>query len=662
MKRKRVGVLFVVALIAIGFLVGTLMAANVASPNAARISREQQIEILAVASEESGLAASFEATSDDCRFEIRYGLYLCRPERSTSSPERDPQAAVRALRLLGSSTGVLLVPDSENDRVMAFHPATGDLVDPNFIPPDAQHLFTPRKAILSAAGNTILISDQAEGVVHEYDVFGNHKRIFAPAGGPDASIMENIRGIALRPNGNLLVTVGAGDNDDAVVEFDVNGNYVGNFVARGSGGLNSPFDVYLRSGDWLVGGIASDAVHRYAINSGNYISDLTPIDTFPEQIAETPGGNVLVANFNGTEAGIVEYTPVGALVGIYDPASFYRGVYELSNGNLLVSADDGVLEIDRSGAVVDVKLDGVTAQYIEHLMVEEPLLAGTKTGPRSVVIGDPLTYTITVGNFGVTSTNTTISDAIPSGTAFVQDSLSCVGGSGGSCDYEPAEDVVSWNGGINAQQAVTITFSVDTDNAVCEVPINNVAVVDDPEATSPNFLVHDAAAWDLVESNDFESDDGGLVSNTPPGEWAWGTLVSTPGSPQTAHSGSKLWATNLSGTITSEPSQHLLTRTLELDDNPAELVWWDWWDGDGADSGTVTVAGSVVYSVTINQHEWMFHSVDLTPWQGATVDVVFRYEALGISAGGAGWYIDDAVLSRCVEAPILVHFPIVAND
>jgi hypothetical protein len=35
--------------------------------------------------------------------------------------------------------------------------------------------------------------------------------------------MQNIRGIALRPNGNLLVSVGAGANANSIAEFDTSG-------------------------------------------------------------------------------------------------------------------------------------------------------------------------------------------------------------------------------------------------------------------------------------------------------------------------------------------------------------------------------------------------------------------------------------------------------
>ena len=263
--------------------------------------------------------------------------------------------------------GLLLIPESTNDRVMAFDPATGDLVNADFIPADPANLSTPIQAILAADGNSILVSDQIEDVVQQYDLNGAYLGVFAPAGGVDNSILDNVRGIALRPNGNLLVTVGSGSNDDAVAEFDTGGNHVGNFVANGAGGLDSPFDVLPRAGDYLVGGITSDKIHAYDL-TGAPGPDFAAVDSFPEQLAQTTSGNVLVGNFLGTQEGVMEFTAGGSLVGVYDPPGLggYRGVYELPNGNILTTNGNGVHEIDRLGNLVETKVSGVSARFISH--------------------------------------------------------------------------------------------------------------------------------------------------------------------------------------------------------------------------------------------------------------------------------------------------------
>lgn len=288
-------------------------------------------------------------------------------------PERDPAAHQQALGML-PDTGLLLIPESTNDRVMAFDPMTGDLVDADFVPADPANLTTPIHAILSADGASILVSDQTGDVVQQYDLAGNHLGIFAPAGGADPTILDNIRGIALRPNGNLLVTVGSGANDDAVAEFDTAGAFLGNFVANGAGGLDSPFDVFERaSGTFLVGGITSDTVHEFDA-AGAPLPDFAPLDTFPEQIYETPSGNILIGNFSGTQEGVVELDSGGGLVGVYDPPSLggYRGAYELPNGNILTTNGGGVHEIDRGGNLVETKIAGVSARFIEFVGGSDP--------------------------------------------------------------------------------------------------------------------------------------------------------------------------------------------------------------------------------------------------------------------------------------------------
>jgi len=268
---------------------------------------------------------------------------------------------------LGPGVDLLLVPDSTADRVMAFDPTTGDLINADFIPADPTNLSTPKAAILHSGASSILVSDQIDDVVQQYDANGTYIGVFAPAGGPNPAILDNILGIAYRPNGNLLVTVDSGTNQDSVAEFDPGGSYLGNFIANGAGGLDAPFDVVIRASDVLVSSINTDQVLRYDLN-GVFQGVFAPVNNFPEQIAQAAGGNVLVANFGGVE-GIYEYQADGTFVASYDPPglSGYRGVYELPNANLLVTTSSGVHEITRANTVVETKISVTGAQYIEFV-------------------------------------------------------------------------------------------------------------------------------------------------------------------------------------------------------------------------------------------------------------------------------------------------------
>jgi hypothetical protein len=322
------------------------------------------------------------------------GLDMTPPE---VSGERDPVAAEWARYLL-LRNGLLLIPDWSNDRVMAFDSTTGDLVDANFIPSDPTNLSSPKNAILGPTGDSILVSDQIEDVVQEYALDGSYIGVYAPAGGPNTAIVDNMRGIHLDIFGNLLVTVASGANADAVATFDLGGNYTGNLIANGSGGLDSPFDINWRMAavEWMVPASTSDAIHRYD-PVGNYVADLAPIDNFPQQVTEIANGNVLVADFLGAQEGIVELQPDGTVVGIYDPPTVggYRGVYELPNGNILTTNGDGVYEIDRNGNLVDTKITGMSAHFIELVTLQTDC-----TNPSDIpwLSTDPITGTVPVAS------------------------------------------------------------------------------------------------------------------------------------------------------------------------------------------------------------------------------------------------------------------------
>ncbi len=313
-------------------------------------------------------------------------------------PARDPAAHAAARRLL-LTTGLLLVPDSTNDRVMAFDPTTGNLVDADFIPADSTNLSTPKNAILSASGDSILVADQIKDVVQEYDLDGNYLGVFAPAGGVNTAILDNIIGIDLQPNGNLLVTVTGGTNQDSVAEFDTSGNYLGNFVANAAGGLDGPFDVYPRTADWLVPGINSDNVLSFDL-TGAPLGVFAGSVAFGEQVAGASNSNVLVANFSTPNSGVMEFTSAGTPVAVYGVVTGNRGVYELPNGNILTTNGSGVFEIDRANTVVSTKFTGGGAQYIEYVapptvctnLVDVPWLSvAPAAGANSGGVATPVT-------------------------------------------------------------------------------------------------------------------------------------------------------------------------------------------------------------------------------------------------------------------------------
>ncbi|OGU70751.1 MAG: hypothetical protein A2V93_07650 [Ignavibacteria bacterium RBG_16_34_14] len=265
----------------------------------------------------------------------------------------------------GLATELLLIPDWTNDNVLSFDPVTGDLVNANYIPPNPGNLASPKHALLNPAG-FISVSDQITDLVQKFDTSGNYIGIYAPAGGVNNTILDNLRGHSYRPNGNLVVTVGSGANQNGIPEFDAAGNSLGNFIANGAGGLNSPFCILFRDNDVLVTGSSSDAAHRYDL-SGNYLNNLITGVQFPQQIIKLSNGNLALAIFS-TPSGLGIYDSLGVQLNFFTQVTGLRGVFQLPGGNYLVTNASGLHEIDgTNGNLVRTIYSSSNMQYISYV-------------------------------------------------------------------------------------------------------------------------------------------------------------------------------------------------------------------------------------------------------------------------------------------------------
>ena len=264
-------------------------------------------------------------------------------------------------------TGLLLVPNSVEESILAFDPHNGDLVNEFFFPQDSENLSTPMKIFWNHDKTSFLISDQVKHVVQQYDHLGNHINIFAPNGEQNLDILQNIRGVYMKENGNLLVTVSGGQNANAVAEFDNQGAFIGNFINNNEGGLVSPFDIIYMSDydEYLVTSFQSIGIHRFDVN-GNALGIFAPDQEFAQQMYRTHQNSILVSNFSAND-GVYEYDLTGNLIDIYSVKNRVRGVYELGNGNILITTNSGVFEINRSDELVDTKYEGSGARFISFI-------------------------------------------------------------------------------------------------------------------------------------------------------------------------------------------------------------------------------------------------------------------------------------------------------
>ncbi len=286
--------------------------------------------------------------------------------QAPGAPAADFVAGERSITEIPAE-GLLLIPNSTANTVMAFDPYSGDLVDEFFFPPEPDHLSTPIMALWNHDQTSFLMSDQLRKLVQQFDTDGIFEQTFAPIGGEDQDILHNIRGMFMKPNGNLLVSVAGGSNANSIAMFDTEGEYLGNFIANNAGGLNSPWNIVFRSefDDYLITASGSGAVHRFD-PEGNPIGTFVSGLNFPQQLYMTDEGNILVATFS-SPSGVYEFDSEGNQIGYYGVLTGLRGVYELGNGNILVTNSSGVHEINRNNQLVETKISG-GARHISLIM------------------------------------------------------------------------------------------------------------------------------------------------------------------------------------------------------------------------------------------------------------------------------------------------------
>lgn len=272
----------------------------------------------------------------------------------------------------------LLVVESVSNRVLLLDAADGTILNDRLI--DDQILQTPVNAIDSGR-NTIFISDQLLDEVREYSVTGQYLRTVV-----NASQVDNIRGIATR-NGALYVTV-AGSNAGAGIQntvqrFDLTTGAQSTFIAAdggtGSVVLGSPWDVTFRDSDVLVSDSGADLVLRFDLN-GNFLSpfDLNIIG-FPQQVTETPSGDILVGN-STSGGGLLRFESDGTFRGAFAGSNGVnnvfsaRGVAELEDGRYLYGSGINLIAVNplTGASQAIISENGRSFRFIERVTITDP--------------------------------------------------------------------------------------------------------------------------------------------------------------------------------------------------------------------------------------------------------------------------------------------------
>jgi hypothetical protein len=217
-----------------------------------------------------------------------------------------------AIGVLGQAQqSFLLIPDWTNDRVCAFSPVDGSLINANFIPTNT--------TLFALALNTRCRPRQAQSsyptrptdAIHEFDGFGNYIRTIANI---TNNGIDNLRGMAIR-EGKLYVTVGSGTYQNTIQRFNLDGTGQETFIGAN---LDSPFAIYFRENDMLISNSRNPALIRQFDLNGAFLGQWggTTI-RFPQQITRRrSNGNLLVAGFS-PPAGIYEFDAAGNQVAYY---------------------------------------------------------------------------------------------------------------------------------------------------------------------------------------------------------------------------------------------------------------------------------------------------------------------------------------------------------
>lgn len=261
---------------------------------------------------------------------------------------------------------VLLIPNSIDDVVGMYDPQDGaylgDLITEN------PGFSTPINAIPGPDGN-IYVSEQLNDKIFVFDQDGTYLYTYAD----ETDGLNNVRGIEFRGN-ELFVTSG----DLYIARFDGPHSRLPDFVADES----DPFDLlFLADGSLLVADIqGTDDNIRYYDAAGVFQYELFDV-SFPQQLQTDPDEPGAYLNVSFSADQITDFDLDGT---IHDTWFFNggRGGYRLGNGNILLTAGDGVWEMDPdTGELVEQENTG-SSRYIELLPANTSSIEHLAPAPR----------------------------------------------------------------------------------------------------------------------------------------------------------------------------------------------------------------------------------------------------------------------------------------
>ena len=214
-------------------------------------------------------------------------------------------------------------------------------------------------------------------------------------------------------NDKLTITVDSPSKGESEYMFDVNSGY---FVLDSEGIPGTGFDIYALDGNpyrW------DEEVDRV---SNNYVH-------------------------GGADAGASDITPIG---GATHPVS--------PNEQIIVTInlkDEGDNQFDSTAFIDNLKFTGWAKTDVVARKTYDDLNGGF------VECGDLIKYTVTISNTGEADQNDNpgneFEDIIPENTTYVNNSATVTSG---NIEYNSINNMITWNGSVPAESAVSLTFKV----------------------------------------------------------------------------------------------------------------------------------------------------------------------------------------------------------
>lgn len=195
------------------------------------------------------------------------------------------------------------------------------------------------------------------------------------------------------------------------------------------------------------------------------------------------------------------------------------------------------------------------------------------------------------------------------------------------------------------------------------------AVIDDNAGKLYMFRTKKPRALPWTDSLEGPTTDW-TVESTTDSEWGWERGTPANGLDTQGHSGTNVWASNLNGVAGTYTETALASPALLLNGgNRATLTLWQNYDFTvNADVQLVTlfvVTNSQTAAIPIASYDgasagWEMETIDLSPYIGRVVQLVWFYQVLTLDDPGEpyrGWMIDDVSVTVRTESRggLVVH-------